>query len=565
MKALTHVAQPIELAIELNFRNPDLFLNALAAESGLNKPEPKSFFLEIVAPLIHNNEAQKALNTLNLQLGVTALGLIDFNHKPEPKTYSLIAAHVNNYDVASFALTAAAKGGDIKTTFSKVLQVNTYSIQKTHVALYKGMALVGDSLNALEIGGKYAAFRAYKTSSFSRDITLRIPFATAGKVAQEYLNSEWSKIKVGANFFAEAIPASLKLTLEPMVEPLLSTLTDSEDAVLEADLLGQNLVYDGHIQTKGSFAKWVSSHPTGDASALLSMPKGEDVGVWRWGHMAQHLGPLLSSLVGELLPMWIPAPSRAELLKQIPIFANSIDAEIAYVTSKNKAPLDVSTFDPETFVKISLRDVNTVKSLLPKLTQEAEVALQSRIKITRTKLKEFGAEGETITLAPTGSLTDESKLIWAIRDSYLFVDVCFLCTPMLFKSGVDPASKDTWAFHENAVSQVNSFPKTNLISASYMPAHDVVDLLSSARAFVDAGIHVNSLGDSEISTDALPIKRTTLSATWSWVTVSPNGLLALKGSASTSTLNFIVQMLWSLPLAYHSGRAEATAPSPSTP
>src|SRR5205085_1481430 len=135
------------------------------------------------------------------------------------------------------------------------------------------------------------------------------------------------------------------------------------DAYLYVDIDGDNLKVDESIATKGSLKEWTAKIPTGDASALLTMPKSESVALYRF---SDGLGPLIYALMDwgiDSSPL--STADRADASKQVRALGKSLGHAVAYSTDSAKgaapAPGTPPSVNTEVFVRFDLDDAAGAK------------------------------------------------------------------------------------------------------------------------------------------------------------------------------------------------------------
>ncbi|GAC1352424.1 MAG: hypothetical protein NVSMB1_15160 [Polyangiales bacterium] len=439
-----------------------------------------------------------------------------------------MAARLKDADIAAAALAAAAKGGDLKSWSSKALDVTVYEQGSDfEVAIFGDMVIAADTRDALESAGKYVAYRSAKGNKLDHDATLRMPLSKYGPRLRDLGKDGYAKVN-------SAIPPKLRGALDALVGPLLDGVADMGDAAIHLDVEGGYLKMEEKIAAKGAFSRWLATYPSGDVSPMLSMPKGEGVGLVRF---PDGLGPLLDAAIeqgAEEAKALTPA-DRVDLAKQVRVLGKSLGHEFAY-SHKSAVSGKAGPYDSEYVLRIDLTDgaaavaSRGALSAIRKHLIKASGAPASAV--TVTPYKKNGADGETVSfsgsagMGASASSGPKDNVTFAIKGNYFYLDACIGCVGVLLDPALDPSSKNTWADDAAAKAKVASYPAKDLISASYADAWSFPKVLLGRGAGVAGGIK-----------NGTPM--------WGWSTSSTEGLVG-KGGIPLSFVGEMGRVLLSM-------------------
>lgn len=498
---------------EIVVKDPQAFLKKISTGAALDPivgADPYQKLLESVS----DENAKKAIKAIDPHGAMAAVGLYKLG-APGEKPHGVLAARLKDADVAAAALEAATKAGsDLKPWDSTVLGGKAYEANGGgEIAVYGEVVLVADTREALEGAGKYVAWRSAK-STIDHEMTLRVPMERIGPELKKLGTAEWAKVK------PTDVPPKVKAEIDPLVEPVLGGVAEMGQAVIHFDVAGDDLKVDETFAAKGKLAEWLGKYPTGDATPLLSMPKAENVTLYR---VPDGLGPLTYALADYGLDSTtLSAADRTEASKQVRILGKSLGHVVAYATDAGKggaapAPGAPPSINTEVYVRIDLDDAAAAKGAVASIRKLVEKAMPAGKKLTSTAYKKNGAEGETITTPATipgmgASPASASKdnWTWAIKGSQLHLDLCLGCTPSLLDPALDPASKATLGEDAGAKAKVAEMPTKGIASASWGTSLSLPGMMGGLGAFMGAP----------------PAPKKPGTAMWGYSTVDATGLQA---------------------------------------
>ena len=452
IRPIDEAPAPANLIGELVIKDPEGVAKRGVDGAGFSAEVGPSPYEKLIES-INDENVKKGLRAVDPHGAIAAVAIAKFGAGEKP--HGAMAAKLKDPELATVALTTGAKGGEIKAWDSKVLDTQVYepgADGKGEIAVYGSVVIVADDRATMENAGKYVAWKASKGDSLGHDLSLRVPMDKIGPELQKLGVAAWSMVG------PTDIPAKIKGALDPMIAPVLQGVADMGPIAVDLDIDTKVVKIDDKIDAKGTFATWLGSLPSGDASALLSMPKADGVSLMRFG---DSLGPLIYSSVDQLLDMSaMPAPEKADLLKQVQALGKSLGTE-AVLANKGSGPTS------EFLVRFELKDGPAAKTALTAL-EKAGLKAAAAGKLPKppkvTPYKKFGAEGDQIDveISPTSKIS----LLWAVRGSYLFVGFGNSGFTIA-DAGIDPASKATFDTDAAAKAKVATYPSKGIISASY--------------------------------------------------------------------------------------------------
>ncbi|MEO7093581.1 MAG: hypothetical protein ABI175_10040 [Polyangiales bacterium] len=505
---------PKDLAFEAVLRDPEAVAKRAADGAGFAKEVGASPYQTLIDNL-PDEKMKKAARALDPHGAISIVitgkfeNLVD-EHKWKPENITVVsAAHLKDATLAEAAMVIITKAkDDIKSHPAKAFEGTIYEIEKNFALAINGdLVLVGDGAEALESAGKYASYLARKGDKQDHDLYVRIPTTELSSKARVAGAEAWAKGK-------KDVPPAIAAELDLLIPPSLDALADAGDASAYFDVKGDDLVMEQKMSAKGSLSKWFAKYPSGDSSALLAMPLAESAVLYRF---PGGLGPLTYSIVDETLKKSsLDAADNADIAKFARILGDGLGHEVVY--SSNSAGLFTALGSgggkgtAEYFGRVELTDPAGVKSALVRFRELTEKNMKGKYdpKLTTSPYKKFGAEGETITITSPSygggpSTMHDSTLVWAIRGSYGYVDLCVYCAPKLDSDALDPASKATMGNDPTAKAKIGTFPTSGVIEAAY---GDIGTYIRTMLTFFGTP-----------PTKAIP-------PVWAWATVSDSGLAA---------------------------------------
>ena len=452
VRPIDEAPAPANLIGELVIKDPEAVSKRAVDGAGFSAeigPSPYEKLIESV----HDENVKKGLRAVDPHGAIAAVALAKFGAGEKP--HGAVAAKLKDPELATVALTTGAKGGEIKAWDSKVLDTQVYepgADGKGEIAVYGSVVIVADDRATIEAAGKYVAWKASKGDAQAHDLSLRIPMDKIGPELQKLGTVAWSMVG------PTDIPVKIKAALDPMVAPVLQGVADMGPMAVDLDVDAKVVKIDDKVDAKGTFATWLGSVPSGDASALLTMPKADGVSLMRFG---DSLGPVLYSSVDQLLDMTaLPAPEKADLLKQVQALGKSLGTQ-AVLANKGSGPTS------EFLVRFDLKDGPAAKTAMTALEKAGLKAAGGGKLPTPPKVtpyKKFGAEGDQIDIEVSPS--SKISLLWAVRGSFLFIGFGNSGFTIA-DAGIDPASKATFDTDAAAKAKIASYPTKSIISASY--------------------------------------------------------------------------------------------------
>jgi hypothetical protein len=405
-----------------------------------------------------------------------ASALLDVDHWNKDTVQVAAAAHVKDRDLAKTALDAQSKKNGTKSGQAKGFDGRLYELTPDlAIGLSGDIVLAGDGADALEKCGRYAVYLAEKGEEQAHDVTMRVPLDALEEEVSKTVPSAWAKAKSKGD-----VPPPIVAEIDPLVAPLVTAFTEAGDAVAWIDVKGDTLVAEQSMSAKGTLAKFLSSWPSGDASALLALPQGDGEALYRW---PDGTGPLtyatLDYLVDESVKRGdFTATEGADVEKAYKAFGASLGHEAVYTSHMSGggayALFGSGSGGIEYLVRVELSDAATAKkAILDGITIiDAECKKPPDVvKLAITPYKKFGAEGETIVVPGSAmsmySPHADSTVAWAIRGSYLYVDGCLYCSAPMFDDALDPAATKTLASDATAKAKIGSMPSKGVVEAGY--------------------------------------------------------------------------------------------------
>lgn len=514
-KTITEVPFPNDALGELVIRDPESFIKHGADGAGLGPMVGDSPYQKLIDSISDEN-AKKAVKAIDPHGAIAAILIAKI--APGEKPHGVVAARLKDPDVAAAALDAASKtGGNLKTWQSKVLDSTVYEPGNDgEVAVYGDVVVVADTRDALEAGAKYVAWRS--ANKLDHELVLRVPMEKIGPTLKTLGLSEWAKVKPN-----DLGSPKVKAEIDPLVDPVLTGVADMGDVLVNVDLEGDFAKLDEKVVATKSLSAWLSKYPTGDASALLTMPKAESASLYRF---PDGLGPAAYAGIDYGLESSTLTPAeRADASKQARELGKALGHQVVYVTDTGKGGTGVNT---EILVRFDVDDPAAVKTSAPALVKLALKAAGGKPVVAA--YKKFGAEGDTVTTAATlGSLTGgaggatKDTWTWALKGSQLYLSACLGCTPVLLDAALDPASKSTIGDDPAAKAKIGEFPAKGIVSASYGTSLSFPGMTGGMGMFMGA---------------PPPAKKPGV-AMWGWSTAAPDGITA-KGAVP---LSFIGDLL----------------------
>lgn len=471
---------------EIVIKDPEAFLKKVAGGAGLEPLVGASPYQKLLDSVTDEN-ARKAIKAIDPHGAMAVLGLYKVG-APGEKAHGVGAAKLKDPDVATAALEAATKAGtELKSWDSVGLAGKAYEATGGgELAVYGDVVLVADTREALEAAGKYVAWRAAK-STIDHEMTIRIPMDKIGPDVHKLGTSEYAKVK------PTDLPPKVKAEIDPLVEPVLGAVAEMGQAVIHFDVVGDDLKVEESVGAKASLAAWLAKYPTGDASALLSMPKAENVALYR---LPDGLGPLAYALADfgtDGTPL--STAERADAGKQLRALGKSFGHVVAYATDAGKgaapAPGAPPSVNTEVYVRVDLDDAAAAKGAATALRKLAEKAFPGAKKMTTNPYKKNGAEGESIATPATipgmgsspGGATKDTWT-WAIKGSQLHLDVCLGCVPSLIDTATE--GKATLGDDPAAKAKIAEMPGKGIASASWGTALSLPGMSAGLGAMMGA-------------------------------------------------------------------------------
>jgi hypothetical protein len=397
---------------------------------------------------VDGDAAKKGLRTIDPHGAMAAVVLLHIDATSKP--HVAFAAKLKDPEVATVALTSAAKGGDLTAWDSKVLETQVFEPKKGEIAVYGPYVIAADTREAIEAAGKYVAWKASKGDAQPHDLSAHVPMGKIGPQVAALVTALWASLPSGT------IPPKLQATLSPMLAPLLGGISDMGDLTADLDSDGKVLTMDEHVAAKGTFGAWLGKYPAGDANNMLTMPKADGVSVTRF---PDDLAPVIYAGVEDALSSGSLSPAdRADLLKQLQTLGKSLGHEVD-MSNKGSGPTS------EFLLRFDITDPKGAKTAMAALEKAALKALGgAKTPAKTTAYKKFGADGDEVELSPGTGLT--FHLLWAVRGSYLFIGFSNGAFT-LADAGIDPASTATMATDAAAKAKVATFPTKGIIGASF--------------------------------------------------------------------------------------------------
>jgi hypothetical protein len=483
-------------------KDPESLVKKSADGAGLGPMVGDSPYQKLIDSVTDEN-AKKALKAIDPH-GTFAAVLIA-KIAPGEKPHGCAAAKLKDPDIAATALGASAKsGGTMKTWQSKALDVTVYEPGTDgEVAVYGDAVIVADTREALEAGAKYVAWRALE-SKVDHELVLRVPMQKIGPTLKTLGSAEWAKVTP-----KDLGSPKVKAEIDPLVDPVLTGVADMGELLVNLDVKGDMMELDEKLAATKSFSTWLGKYPTGDASGLLTMPKGESASLYRF---PDGLGPAIYAGVDYALESSPLTPAeRTDASKAFRDLGKSLGHQVAYVTDAGKGGAGLNT---EVLVRIDLDDAAAAKTAIPVLRKHAEKAAGGKASVT--PYKKLGAEGETVVtgavLPGAGGTPTKDTWTWAIKGTQLWLSACLGCTPALLDAALDPAAKATLESDAAAKAKIGEFPSKGVLSASYGTTFSMPGAFGGLGAFMGA------------PPPAAPKKQGL--AMWGWSTAGADGITA---------------------------------------
>ncbi|MGZ3474507.1 MAG: hypothetical protein ACXWUG_09495 [Polyangiales bacterium] len=477
-KKVVETPLPEEALGELVIKDPESLVKKSADGAGLGPMVGDSPYQKLIDSVTDEN-AKKALKAIDPH-GTFAAVLIA-KIAPNEKPHGCAAAKLKDPDIAATALAAAGKsGGTMKTWQSKALDVIVYEPGTDgEVAVYGDAVIIADTREALESGAKYVAWRALE-SKVDHELVLRVPMQKIGPTLKALGTTEWAKVTP-----KDLGSPKVKAEIDPLVDPVLTGLADMGEILVNLDIKGDAMELDEKVAATKTLSAWLAKYPAGDATALLTMPKGESASLYRF---PDGLGPAIYAGIDYALESSPLTPAeRTDASKSVRDLGKSLGHQLAYVTESGKGGTGLNT---EVLVRIDLDDAAAAKGAIPTLRKHAEKAAGG--KATVTPYTKFGAEGETVltgALLPSpGSAGTPTKdtWTWALKGTQLWLSACLGCTPTLLDAALDPGSKATLESDPAAKAKIGEFPTKGLITASYGTTFSMPGAFGGLSAFMGA-------------------------------------------------------------------------------
>jgi hypothetical protein len=503
-KKIAETPLPEDALGELVIKDPEALVKKSADGAGLGPMVGESPYQKLIDSVTDEN-AKKALKAIDPH-GTFAAVLIA-KIAPGEKPHGCAAARLKDPDIAAGALAAAGKsGGNMKTWQSKALDITVYEPGTDgEDAVYGDAVIVADTREALESGAKYVAWRSLE-SKVDHELVLRVPMQKIGPTLKTLGTQEWAKVTP-----KDLGSPKVKAEIDPLVDPVLTAVADMGELLVNLDVKGDTLEMDEKLAATKSFSAWLSKYPTGDATGLLSMPKGESASLYRY---PDGLGPAIYAGIDFGLESSPLTPAeRTDASKAVRDLGKSLGHQVAYVTDTGKGGTGLNT---EILVRIDLDDAALAKGAIPTLRKHAEKAAGGKASVT--PYKKFGAEGETVVTGAvlpspgTSGTPAKDTWTWAIKGTQLWLSACLGCTPSLLDSALDPAAKVTLESDPAAKAKIAEYPTKGLITASYGTTFSMPGLAGGLGAFMGA------------APPAAPKKPG--QAMWGWSTAGADGITA---------------------------------------
>jgi len=524
-KKIEEVPAPEDTALEIVVKDPELFTKKAIDGAGYGAEIGNSPYEKLVE-MVADENAKKALKAIDPHGSIAGVMLLKVTAVDKP--HGCGAARLKDPDIAQTALSSAAKGGELKTWESKALETTVYEVgEKSEIAIYGDTVIVADNRDALEAAGKYVAFKSVNGGKQAHDLVVRIPMQKLGPSVKKLVKDEYGKLK------PPAIPSGIKAEIDPILDPFLNAVADMGEMTVNFDADAGYLKSDDAIGAKGAFSAWLASYPAGDSNALLSLPRGESAGLLRY---PDGLGPLVYALADEGISKTssIPTADKADVMKNVRALGKALGHEFSY-TNKSVASAGTGLgggagLDTEFFFRLELTDPKEAKTALAGLRKHV-VGLTGVTGAAPPKItpyKKFGAEGEVIEAENaasalssfTGTAAPKDHYKWAVKDKYLYLDVCLGCGGALFDPALDPAGKAIFGEDASAKAKIGSYPSSGVVTASYADAWT---------------FPTGMMGGGPAPTGLKPT-----TPMWGWSTVSKDGV-AMKGGIPLAFVGDLVR------------------------
>jgi hypothetical protein len=470
---LVDVAAPDTLLAELDLKDPDAFAKRAADGAGFGKEVGASPYEKLIGEAKDEN-AKKALKAIDPHGALVVVALGDVakaikDEKADDNFHAIGAARLKDAELATTALGAAAKAGKFKTKESKALETTLYlpdgSSKKGVIAIIGDQIVVADTTEVIESAGKYVAARAAKVEKQEHDLEGRVVTERLSKPSVKFLDTLWSKYKT-------EIPGKAQVEADKVVQGLLAGFGDTGDVTFTADVKGDDVLVVQKVAAKGSFSKWLTKFPAVDPKALLSMPKGQGVAAFA---APEGLGPLMYEGLDEGMKSGkLPPADAADISKNVRALGGALGQQVAYTTATHGTGGGAfASPETEIFARVDLTDAAAAKAALAGLSASAKKPFAG-IKGKSVAYKKGGGEGETWTIEEGAK---PSTFVYAIKGTYLYLDVCISCVPTVFDGALE--GKDLLETDGTAKAKIASYPSKGLVSASYGDADSYGKLLSS--------------------------------------------------------------------------------------
>ncbi len=451
---------PPDLLFEMTVKDPDALVKRAADAGGFAKEVGASPWETLVAT-ISDKESQKMMHALaeHGSMAMVLTGkpedLLD-DHKWSKETVGFVAvAHVRDGELARAGLDAAVGKKGLKSHPAKGFGGTVYELDRDFVFVVVDDMIIGaDAERHLEASGPYAMALARKGDRLDHDAIARITTASFAEKAEEAALAAWSKTMKD-----DPPPGATAAPTDAIVRTLVTAMSDLGDGTLTLDIQGNELVVDGKVVTKGELAKFLGAWPTGDSTTLLTMPVGAaGSSLYRF---PDGLGPVIYAWIDQSLASGIKLkPTEiADVSKYVRVLGKSLGHELA-MTGDSTLGLGMSMGamggkpSLEYFFRVELSDPAATKDAAKHLRELFTAAMTGTYdpKVSAAPYTKFGAEGELLTLVdkpwtpPPGSSykptpMPDSTFIWAVRGSYLYLDVCAFCAATLDVVALDAAAK----------------------------------------------------------------------------------------------------------------------------
>jgi len=464
------IETPENILAQVMVRDPQLAFERLATGAGAPTPLAARVFKSTVGDSLPPG-LRLVLDEIDLHgnFGMVMLG--------EPKDFGTghyaVALKLKSGASTTKALAEHTKQGKLKSAQDDAIGTMAYVEGAAFNMAVLGEVLVAaDDKATLDLAGRWIA-RETIDGTPAHDFSVHIPFSRFGKGLSAEAKKGWGDQASGD-----------KAGLDPLMQTLTDTIAAIGDADITFDVDKENAAFEAHVTAMGTLSEWASTFPAGSPASVLTLPKAPHALVMRFPDSVSALfkapppeapapaasgsaSGSASAVAKAAPPPKAPPPAPpAEGKDALKNLGKALGHEVAIAWAgkddkKDKDSASSAVLPFKSFmIRFELEDAAGARAALKDFFSLGFKG--GSTKISRTGFSKWGGDGETITLTET---TGSYAARWAVKGSYLYLEVGLDSKAMLSDLALDPSGKGTFKDDPRAKAASEKFPKDGLALA----------------------------------------------------------------------------------------------------